>query len=492
MAIRTKHTTSDRPIKPRPDFPLFPHSTGRWAKKISGKLHYFGPWCDPNGAYQRYLRYKESLRSDGEPGRGETGDSGKTSQLNRRIKPWPGFPLYAHPSGQWAKKIRGRTHYFGTDAEVAFRRYQEQKDDLDAGRTPKTGNDYRLTVKDMVNLCLTVKASKLQSSELHLRTYKEYKRCGRRLLRVLGRERLVEDLAPTDFLKLRRDMTKTLKSLSSIKADIRKMMVFFNFAYEEGYIDRAVRTGEGFRSPTASALRRERQQKDERMFQAEQIRAMLAKANPQMKAMILLGINCAFGNTDCVMLTKNKLDLEGGWVSFARPTTGVRRCCPLWSQTVEALKVVLAQESKHPEYRNRVFIVDKRKPRANHIDDGRRISKYFRLLLDSLEIPKDSPNFYAFRHTFVTIALQARDREAVRTITGHGPPSGDMLNVYNEDEVSASRLVAVSNYVRDWLFKTESPSSAAAVGEQSVSAAQRVAGSTSKHASPEMRQKRRR
>jgi integrase len=323
----------------------------------------------------------------------------------------------------------------------------------------------------MVNLCLTVKDSKLQSGELQLRTYQDYKRCGRRLLRVLGREQVVENLTPADFLKLRRDMTKTLKTLASIKSDTRKMMVFFNFAYEEGYVDRPIRTGEGFKSPSASALRRERKQREARMFHADQIRAMLVKANPQMKAMILLGINCAFGNTDCVMLTKNKLDLEGGWVSFARPKTGVRRHCPLWPETVEALRVVLAQkESKYPEYRNRVFVVDKRKAKANHIDDGRRISKYFRMLLESIGTPADSPNFYALRHTFVTIALQTRDREAIRTITGHGPASGDMLNIYNEAEVAESRLLDVSNHVRDWLFTIESPSSAADDGEQLASA----------------------
>jgi len=363
----------------------------------------------------------------------------KHTPSERPIKPWPGFPLYAHPSGQWAKKIRGKTQYFGTDAEAAFKLYQGQKDDLEAGRTPKTPDDYRLTVKDMVNLCLTMKDSKLQSGELQLRTYKEYKRCGRRLLRVLGREWLVEHLTPTDFLKLRRDMTKTLKSLTSVKADIRKMKVFFNFAYKEGYIEGPVKTGEAFKSPSTAALRREREQKPKRMFQAEQIRAMLAAAKPQMKAMILLGINCAFGNTDCALLPKNRLDLKGGWGRFTRPKTGVRRHCPLWPETVDALEVVLAQEeSKHPEYKNRVFIVDKRKPAANHIDDGRRVSKYFRLLLDSIGVPEDSPNFYALRHTFVTIALQTRDREAIRAITGHGPNSGDMLNTYNEAETAVA------------------------------------------------------
>ena len=36
-----------KPEKPYPQFPLFAHGNGMWAKRIRGQVRYFGKWSDP-------------------------------------------------------------------------------------------------------------------------------------------------------------------------------------------------------------------------------------------------------------------------------------------------------------------------------------------------------------------------------------------------------------------------------------------------------------
>jgi integrase len=61
MAKSNPSSVVRKPPKPHKDFPLFAHAAGVWAKKVRQRLHYFGPWADPEGALSRWLEQKDDL-----------------------------------------------------------------------------------------------------------------------------------------------------------------------------------------------------------------------------------------------------------------------------------------------------------------------------------------------------------------------------------------------------------------------------------------------
>src|SRR5262245_30947971 len=129
-------------------------------------------------------------------------DHGK---LAKPAKPSPDFPLFAHAAGVWAKKIRGKMHYFGpwSDPDGALNKYLQQKDDFHAGRQPRDQVEEGTTVHELVNRFLNHKKALVKGGELSPRTWTDYKEACDQIVSAFGKRRLLDDLAPDDFEQLR-------------------------------------------------------------------------------------------------------------------------------------------------------------------------------------------------------------------------------------------------------------------------------------------------
>jgi integrase len=446
--------TIQAPEKPYPDFPLFAHARGRWAKKIAGKTHYFGPWKDPAKALENYVAHRDKA-----PVSEVREQAPKVSAKDRPAKPHKDFPLFAHDTKQWAKKIRGQTRYFGhwDDPQAALETYLAEKDDLLAGRTPQARRG-DATIADLVKRFKANKKGLLDSGELAPRSYGDYERECDRVTSFFGANRPVVCLSSQDFEELRKDMAKTLGPVALGNA-INRVRILFKFAADEKIIPSSVHFGQSFDRPSAKTLRKERQKKGKRFFEAKQIVAMLDKATKAMKAMILLGINAGFGNSDCATLPLDALDLQGGWLDYARPKTGVYRRCKLWPETVAALRDVLAVR-REPKDRGHAKLVFITRTGDAWSSDIAAITKECDKILHELNFKRAGLAFYALRHTFQTIGEKSRDAPAVRFIMGHVPASNDMSAVYRE-EIDDERLQAVADSVRGWLLGSAASASAA-------------------------------
>jgi integrase len=366
-------------------------------------------------------------------------------------KPYPDFPLFPHATGRWAKKIRGRLHYFGpwSDPDGALTKYLEQKDALHAGRKPREASE-GITVKELCNQFLNAKRALVESGELTNRSWQDYKAACDLIVSHFGKSRLVADLDPDDFAGLRRKLAKKWGPVT-LGNVIQRVRVAFKFAWDNGLIDRPVRYGQGFKRPSRKVVRIDRAKKGPRLFAADEIRRLLAAAGTSMRAMVLLGINCGFGNADCGRLPLSAVDLEARMIDFPRPKTGIPRRCPLWAETVQAIREASAHRPgpKKEEHAGLVFITKYGLPWAKDTAD-QTLAKEFGKLLKALHINgKKGLGFYTLRHTFRTVADEAKDQPAADHIMGH--EVAHMSSVYREG-ISDERLRAVADHVRGWLF----------------------------------------
>jgi len=401
----------------------------------------------------------------------------KKHHRSKPKKPHSGFPLTPHANGQWCKKIRGKLHYFGTweDPEGALQEYLHAAKDLHAGRKPRvTLLEGQLTVKDLCNHYLTFQSQRLGAGEIAIQWFAAMKANLTAFAHRVGKQRPIDDLRPDDFQDFREYVRKNGTSpkhpgglgpdgLTRTVTIIRGM---FKYAYEMELIDRPMKYGRSFDRPSATQRRKARRAAEmnhgKRLFSPEQIQDLLALAGCPLKAMIYLGLNAGFGNTDCARLLLSVLDMERGVIEFDRPKTGVERVAPLWPETIKALRQALeARPTPREEARNLVFVTIFGRSWSREImqrdSDGLiktvsrsdSIGQEFDKVLRKLGIKRPGLSFYALRHTFRTFADEAGDQHAVHRIMGHQIPG--MSGIYVED-ISLDRLRAVTDHVRKKIF----------------------------------------
>ena len=379
---------------------------------------------------------------------------GNSTKSAKPAKPYPDFPLFPHATKRWAKKIRGKLHYFGKwdDPQGALDRYLDQKDDLHAGRTPRVNNGDGPTVRDLCNQFLTSKRHLLDTREIVGRTFRDYHAACANVVSAFGKTRLVADLSASDFEQFRRDLSKT-RGPVALGNEIGRVRSVFKYAYDQGLVEKPIRYGQGFKKPSAKTLRITRANNGERMFEAAELRIILKAAPQPLRAMILLGVNCGYGNSDvsAVPMSVASAALESGWLNYPRPKTGVQRRCPLWPETMTAPAAAITGRPtpKTKEDEDLCFITKYGKRWVKPTNDD-AIAKEFTKLLTSLDLKRDRIGFYALRHTFETIAGSSKDQVAVNAIMGHVDSS--MAGVYRE-RIDDERLQTVVDVVHDWLFQ---------------------------------------
>ena len=130
--------------------------------------------------------------------------TGKVAPI-RPKRPYGDFPLFPHATKRWAKKIRGKFHYFGRwdkspdgDWQAALELYQQQRDDLHAGRQPREAG-HGMVLRDLINHFLTAKEMLVGSGDIVARTFRDYYDVCGRTLRFFGHPRLVDDITAEDF-----------------------------------------------------------------------------------------------------------------------------------------------------------------------------------------------------------------------------------------------------------------------------------------------------
>jgi integrase len=382
-------------------------------------------------------------------------------------KPYPEYPLFAHASNQWAKKIKGRMWYFGTldDHVAALDKYNEQIHDIQAGRDPRRTRKQisaaELSVYDMTNLYLARQEARIKTGEVGRRHFSDCFQSCKLMTDHFGTFQSASTLKAADFQAFRASFPATWGA-TKVSGEISRVKSCFKWAAESELIPALPNFGPDFKKSSGSVTRRDQQQRQAERggkldFSAKEIQKLLKASDGWLHACILLGINGGMGNADCGRLSTKFLDLKSGWYDLPRHKTGVDRRFQLWPETIKAIRAAMLERpiAKNDEHEDLCFLTSRGTPiwfesltvGATGFRDS--VTKAFTALCSNCGVARSQRGFYSLRRTFETVAGDSKDQVAVDVVMGHTDSS--MAGVYRQG-LEDQRLIDVGKHVRNWLF----------------------------------------
>lgn len=324
-------------------------------------------------------------------------------------------------------------------------------------RHPSPSPQLPVTVSEVCAAALDYMRSQIAAGERAQRSIEDYQLAVTPLLQVFGGDREVASLRPDDFRRLRKHLDENLskRTLKKRIGAIRTVLKYADDLRDEtgerrfsGQID----YGREFNRPSSKVLRQEKLTQEKKYFEPQEVRRLLAAAREPVRTMILLALNCGFGNTDIATLTWSVIELDStpSWIEFPRGKTAIERRCPLWPETAAALRIHRGTIILPPEAL--VFLTSRGNPwvrmseKKNH-DDA--LGKAFHKLQVACDLKRHGVGFYSLRHCFETWGGETKDQVAVNDLMGHVDTS--MAGEYRE-AISDTRKQAVVDEVRRRLW----------------------------------------
>jgi integrase len=381
--------------KPYEGFPLTPHPSGRWCKKIRGKLHYFGKIAEPDAALERLNREWPYLKDGRTPPPVDTGDGCTVRLLCNAFLTSKQTKL---DSGELT--ARSFKDYFDTCAILIEQLGRDRRvddlrpDDFEALRKSLATTRGLVALKNEINRCRVV-------------------------LKYASDQRLID--RPVHFgQSFDRPSAKSLRKDRHAQGvrlfNVKEITLILAAADAQLKAMTLLGLNCGFGNTDCATLPQSAVDLVGGWIDFPRPKTGIERRIP-LWPQTVKALRVAIGARP-----EAKDPADAGLVFLTR--TGVR-----WVRVQPKRKTETGEAS-----RAAVVSLD-------------AISQAFAKLLKGLGI-NSHRNFYTLRHNFETIAGESKDQVAVDSIMGHVDPS--MGAAYRE-KISEARLIAVVDTVRAWL-----------------------------------------